>query len=66
MDKSKHTHDTITIDLNVWTTQAKKADQTGIKLTTISQQIVRTRKNQTTNPVEYWEIPELGLTLVKR
>lgn len=54
------------IDLDVWTTQAKKAEESGIKLTTISQQIVRTKKGQTTKPVEYWEIPQLGITLVKK
>lgn len=57
---------TITIDLNVWTTQAKKAEQEGIKLTTLSQRVVRTQKGQTAHPIDYWYIPELGLTLVKK
>lgn len=57
---------TITIDLDVWTTQAKKAEDTGIKLTTISQQVVRTIKGKTPNPVDYWHIEELGITLVKK
>lgn len=57
---------TITIDLNVWTTQAKKAENTNTKLTTISQQVVRSIKGKTPNPVEYWTIEELGITLVKK
>jgi hypothetical protein len=56
----------ITIDLSVWTTQQKKAEATGQKLTTISQQVVRTIKGTTKTPVEYWTIPELGITLVKK
>jgi hypothetical protein len=56
----------ITIDLNEWTTQAKKAQQTGEKLTTISQRVIRSMKGKTDNPVEYWHIEELGLTLVKK
>jgi hypothetical protein len=56
----------LVIDLDIWTTQAKKALETNIKLTTISQQVVRTKKGETTHPVEYWEIPELGITLVKK
>ena len=66
MDRSKQHKNVLTIDLAVWTTQARKAGDTGTKLTTISQQIVRTKKGQTTHPVEYWEIPELGITLVKK
>lgn len=65
-DRSKYNKNILIIDLNVWTTQAKKADESGIKLTTISQQIVRTKKGQTPHPVEYWDIPELGITLVKK
>ena len=56
----------ITIDLNEWTTQAKKAELTKRKLSTISQQVVRSQQNKTPNPVEYWTIEELGLTLVKK
>ena len=56
----------ITIDLDVWTTQQGKAELTGKKLTTISQQVVRSMKGTTPNPVDYWHIPELGITLVKR
>ena len=66
MDRSKETHNLLIIDLNVWTTQTQKAHDSSIKLTTISQQIVRTKKGQTPNPVEYWEIPQLGITLVKK
>ncbi len=56
----------IVIDLNKWTTQAKKAEQTGIKLTTISQQVVRTQQGKTPNPIEIWHIQELGITLVTK
>jgi hypothetical protein len=56
----------ITIDLDVWTTQAKKAEQSGEKLTTISQRVVRSQKKKTPNPVEYWTIEQLGITLVKK
>lgn len=56
----------ITIDLNKWTTQAKKAEQSGILLTTISQQVVRTQKGLTPNPIDILEIPELGIVLVRK
>lgn len=56
----------IIIDLDQWTTQAKKAEMDGVKLTTLSQRVVRTQKGKSANPIEYWHIPELGITLVKK
>lgn len=57
----------LTIDLNKWCTQQDKARISGIKLTTISQQVKRTKEGKTKTPIEILELPELnGLTLVKR
>lgn len=66
MNKKSTNNNTITIDFNVWCTQQDKAIQTGEKLTTISQRVVRSMKGTTPNPVEYWHIEQLGLTLVKK
>jgi hypothetical protein len=60
------TGDIIKIDLRLWVTQAQKAEDTGRKLTTISQQVKRSIDGKTPNPVEYLHIPALGITLVKR
>lgn len=56
------------IDLDVWTTQAQKANDSGIRLNTISQQIKRARAGEAgSHGIEYWEIPELNnLILVKK
>lgn len=56
----------ITIDLDIWTTQARKAEQEGIKLSTLSRQVKRSIENDTNSPIPYWTIPELGITLVKK
>lgn len=64
--RKKQNNNIITIDFNVWCTQQDKAIQTGKKLTTISQQVVRSMQGTTPNPVEYWHIEQLGLTLVKK
>ncbi len=57
---------TITIDLDIWTTQARKAEQDGIKLSTLSRQVKRSKEKDTNSPIEFWLIPELGITLVKK
>jgi hypothetical protein len=56
----------LTIDLNVWTTQQEYAASNGIKLNTVSQRLKRTKDGKTTNPIEYLDIKELGITLIKR
>lgn len=56
----------ITIDLNIYCTQADYAKETGEKLATVSQWVKRAKAGQSIK-VEYLEIPELNnLTLVKR
>lgn len=57
----------ITIDLDKWTTQRKLAEmRDDIKENTLIQQIRRAKKGEYKASVEYWEIPELGITLVKK
>lgn len=56
----------LTIDLNEWCTQQEKAHVSGDKLTTISRRVKRTKENDTQSPIDILEIPELGITLVKR
>lgn len=56
----------ITIDLDVWTTQARKAELDGRPYQYIRQKVVRSQRNETRDKIEYWTIPELGITLVKK
>lgn len=62
-DNNKHV---LKIDLSVWTTQNKYALENNVRLNTISQQIKRHKEGKTKTCVEYWDIPELCLTLVKK
>ena len=56
----------IVIDLSVYCTQADYAKDNNVKLSTVSQWVKRAKEGKT-QPVEYWEIPELNnLTLVKK
>jgi hypothetical protein len=56
----------ITIDLNVYCTQANYALEKNMKLATVSQWVKRAKDN-TANKIEILEIPELNnLVLVKR
>lgn len=56
----------VTIDFNEWCTQQEKSDSTSEKLSTISRRVKRTKESETRNPIDILEIPELGITLVKR
>lgn len=56
----------ITIDFNVWTTQTKKAHLDGKREQYIRQKVVRSQRGETQDKIEYWTIPELGITLVKK
>lgn len=64
MDK---TH-TTKIDLSQWITQAKYAELKRMKLGTVSQWVKRTKagEGKPDKHIEYLDVPELGLTLVKR
>lgn len=56
----------ITIDLDTWITQAEYSRKTGIKLATISQWVKRAKEGQYTPKIEYLDIPELSITLVRK
>jgi hypothetical protein len=53
------------IDLRQWVTQAKYASLHGYKLGTISQWVKRVKDGEG-NKIEIKDIPELGITLVKK
>lgn len=59
---------TITIDLDIWTTPKKKADLYKKSESYYRQRIHRTRigEAKAEGIEEYWEIPELNLILVKK
>lgn len=58
----------VTIDFNVWCTQQQRAELTGEKLNKISMQVMRTLNGTAGkgNEVDYLQIQQLGITLVKR
>jgi hypothetical protein len=56
----------LTIDLNKWQTQADYAKEHGIKLGTVSAQVARSKTGATPAPIEYLDVPELGITLIRR
>jgi hypothetical protein len=56
----------ITIDLDVWTTQTQKAKSRGLNESTIRQRVSRTKQGKGLIKEEFWDIPELNLTLVKK
>ena len=56
----------IIIDTTVYCTQAQYSQLTGIKLGTISQWVKRAIEGKGTAKIEYYIIPELKITLVKR
>lgn len=57
----------ITINLNEWCTQSQKAIETDIKINTISQRIKRAKEGKPgSKGIEFLDIPELSITLVKR
>jgi hypothetical protein len=58
---------TITIDLDYWTTQARKAEIDNVRPQYIRQRVVRSIAGQTKDKfIETWHIPELGITLVPK
>ena len=57
----------ITIDLDKWTTQARKAEIDNVRPQYIRQRVVRSIAGQTkTKFIDTWHIPELGITLVAK
>lgn len=57
----------INIDLDKWTTQAKKAEIDGVRPQYIRQRVVRSIAGETkTKFIKTWYIPELGITLVEK
>lgn len=54
------------IDLDKWITQQGYIKEFGGRLNTLSQKIKRAKDGETSNPIEYWYIPELNITLVRR
>jgi hypothetical protein len=56
----------ITIDLSKYCTQADFAREKEMKLCTVSQWVKRAKDGTGTAKIEYLDIPELSLTLVKR
>lgn len=58
---------TITIDLDYWTTQARKAEIDNVRPQYIRQRVVRSLSGETKAKfIETWHIPELGITLVAK
>jgi hypothetical protein len=53
------------IDLSQWITQASYAAKTGYKLGTISQWVKRVKDGEG-NKIEVKDVPELGITLVRK
>jgi hypothetical protein len=59
-------NNTITINLDEWTTQTKLAPLIKMKENTLIQQIKRAKEGKSKTSIEFWEIPELNITLVKK
>jgi hypothetical protein len=53
------------IDLSQWVTQAEYASKTGYKLGTISQWVKRAKDGKPAK-IDYIDVPEIGITLVKK
>ncbi len=56
----------LSIDLNVWQTQAEYARQTGYKLNTISQWVKRDLAGEGSKKIDTMHIPQLSITLVRK
>jgi len=56
----------ITIDTSQYCTQAEYSRLTGVKLGTVSQWVKRAIEGKGEAKVEYYIIPELSITLVKK
>ena len=53
------------INLKGWITQAEYARKHGYKLNTVSRWVKRAKEGQGTKKIDYLDVPELGITLVK-
>lgn len=56
---------TIAIDLKGWITQAQYSRKYGYKLNTVSQWVKRAKDNEGEIKIQYLDVPDLGITLVK-
>lgn len=56
----------VTIDLDKWTTQTAKAKALGLNESTIRQRVSRAKRNKPAPKEDYFDIPELSLTLVRK
>lgn len=54
------------IDFNKWQTQTDYARENGLLLTTVSQWVRRAKLGEGEQKIEYMDVPELGITLVKK
>jgi hypothetical protein len=54
------------LDLCQWITQAEYSRLTGYKLGTVSQWVKRAKAGEGKKDIQYLDVPELGLTLVRR
>lgn len=54
------------IDLDTWTTQKDYAKLVGKEFAAIRQQLKRTKKGTCKEPLEYLDVPELNITLIKK
>lgn len=57
---------TVTIDLSIWQKQADYVKDNGLIQQAFNKMIFRTRNNIGKKKVDFWDIPELNVTLVKR
>lgn len=53
------------IDLQGWIKQVDYANKYGCKLNTVSQWVKRAKEGKGKPKIEYLDVPELGITLVK-
>ncbi len=60
------TNNKVTIDFDVWQTQAQYAAEKKIRLGTVSQWVVREKGGIKDPKVETFTIDQLGITLVKK
>lgn len=54
-----------TIDLKGWITQAEYAREHNYKLNTVSRWVKRAKEGEGKIKIQYLDVPELGITLVK-
>jgi len=55
----------ISIDLKGWITQVEYAKQHGYKLSTVSRWVKRAKDGEGRTKIQFLEVPQLGITLVK-